>query len=452
MVLDKLGTSLRNVLAKVAKSMFVDETVVLELTKELQKALLLADVNTRQVLEISKVIKERALKEEPPSGITKKEFLIRIVYDELVKVVGGKPLELTFEQQPTFIMMVGLFGSGKTTHCGKLAKYFAKRGKKVALVGLDTFRPAAMKQLVQVGQQAHVPVFIDEQEKDAVKLFERIKPELAKFDVVLVDTSGRDALSEDLIAEITAITAAVQPDHVWLVLSGDIGQAARTQAQGFKDACGVSGVIVTKLDGTAKGGGALTACAVTGAPIVFIGVGEKIDDLEVFNPEGFIGRLLGMGDLQGLLEKVQDAVSIEDAEHMEARLLKGEFNLLDLYQQMEAMANMGSIGKLMEMIPGMSQIKLPKEALEGQEARLKLWKHAMNSMTKGELEDPEIITPERMERIAAGSGTNTDLIRELMKQYRQAKKMVKMFKGGAPKDPKALMKKLGKKGFPMGKM
>ncbi|MEK6849214.1 MAG: signal recognition particle protein Srp19, partial [Nanoarchaeota archaeon] len=210
--------------------------------------------------------------------------------------------------------------------------------------------------------------------------------------------------------------------------------------QAFHDSCGITGVIVTKMDGTAKGGGALTACSITGAPVKFIGVGEKVDDLEAFNPKGFIGRLLGMGDLEALLEKAKESFTEVDSKDLEKKLLKGEFTLIDLYQQMEAMSKMGPLGKIMEMIPGMSNIKMPKEALQLQEGKLKKWKFAMDSMTKKELEDPELIDANRIDRISKGSGISTNDIRDMLKQYRQSKKLVKMMKGNPDKMMKTLQK------------
>lgn len=442
MVLEKLGESLKNTLQKIAKSIFVDEKLINELVKDIQRALLQADVNVKQVFELTQKIKERALKEQLLPGLTKKEQLINIVYDELVKFLGGEPegFKITGQQKPFKIMLVGLFGSGKTTTAGKLAKYLMKRGMKVALVGLDVHRPAAMDQIEQVAKQVNVLYFIDRKQKDPVKIYEGFEETLQKYDVVIVDTAGRDALSKDLIEELNKVNDAIVPDENLLVISADIGQAAQTQAQKFHDSCGITGVIITKMDGTAKGGGALSACAVTGAPIKFIGVGEKIDDLEPFNPKGFVGRLLGMGDLEALLEKAKEAISEEEAKDIEKKLLKGEFNLLDLYSQMEAMSKMGSLGKLVEMIPGMGQLKLPKEMLQVQEGKLKIWKHAMSSMTKKELEDPELIDASRIERISKGSGVSTNDVRDLLKQYRQGKKMMKMLKGA--QSPEKLMKKL----------
>ena len=441
MVLEKLGESLKSTLSKIAKSLFVDEKLINELVKDIQRALLQSDVNVRLVLDLTKAIKERALGEDLPKGLTKREQLVNIVYEELVRFLGGEKTEMKLaDKRPNVIMLVGLFGSGKTTTCGKLAKYFAKRGKKVALVGLDVHRPAAMMQLDQVGVSVGVHVFIDAKEKDPCEIWKKNANGLKAFDLVIVDTAGRDALSEDLLAEIRAVRDLIQPDESLLVISADIGQAAQAQAKAFHDNAGVTGVIVTKMDGTARGGGALTACAVTGAPVKFIGVGEKVDDLEQFNPKGFVGRLLGMGALEALLEKAKEAMTEEQAKDVEQKFLKGEFNLLDLYQQMEAMSKMGSLGKLMEMIPGMGQLQLPKEALQVQEGKLKKWRVAMDSMTRQELEDPEIIDAQRMDRISKGSGTGVNEIRELVKQWRQSKKLVKMMKG--TDSPEKLMKKL----------
>jgi signal recognition particle subunit SRP54 len=440
MVLDKLSNSLKNTLKKIAGAVFVDEKLINELIKDIQRALLQADVNVKLVFELTKKIKDRAVKEETPGGLTKKEYLINIVYEELVNFLGKEGHKIEPTQKPFKIMMVGLFGSGKTTTTGKLAKFFTKRGFKVALVGLDIHRPAAMDQIAQVGKQANVPVFIKKGEKDPLKIWNEFSDEANKYDVVIIDTAGRDALSKDLIEEIEKLNNEIKPDERLLVISADIGQAAQSQAEQFHKSCNISGVIATKMDGTAKAGGALSACAVTQAPIKFIGVGEKLDDLESFNPQGFVGRLLGMGDLEALLEKAKGAISEEQAEDLGKRLLKGDYNLIDLYEQMSAMKKMGSIGKLMEMIPGLSQIKLPKEALNVQEGKLEKWKHCMSSMTKEELEDPEIITSERIDRISKGSGVSVSDVRGLIKQYRQSKKLVKMMKGKG--DVNKLMKKM----------
>lgn len=456
MVLEKLGDSLKATMQKIAKAVFVDDKLINELVKDIQRALLQSDVNVQLVFNLTNKIKERIKKESLPKGLTQKEYMINVVYEELVHFLGGELEKPEIKQKPTKLLLVGLFGSGKTTTTGKLAKYYSKRGYSVALVGLDVHRPAAMDQLEQVGKKVGVPVFINKKEKDPIKIWKDIESELKKYNLVLVDTSGRDALSEDLIAEIRSINKIVNAQHKFLVISADIGQAAQRQAQEFHDSVGVTGVIATKMDGTAKAGGALSACAVTSAPIKFIGVGEKMDDLEEFNPKGFVSRLLGMGDLEALLEKAQGAISEEDAKDLGAKFLKGEFNLIDLYEQMQAMKKMGSFSKLMELVPGMGQLKLPKEALQVQEEKLEKWKYCMDSMTKEELEDPEQIDLSRVERISKGSGCTHGEVRELIKQYKQSKKMMKMFKGGgsSEKQMEKMMKKMQKGGMPgmFGKM
>ncbi len=447
MVLDKLSSSLKETLSKIAKAVFVDEKLVNELVKDIQRSLLQADVNVKLVFDLSNKIKERALKEETPAGLSKKEHLINIVYDELTGFLGGERSEIAIEKKPFHIMMVGLFGSGKTTTSGKLARYFSKRGHRVALLGLDVHRPAAMDQLEQIGKTISIPVYVDRVIKDPVKIWEKFRRDLESYDIIIIDTAGRDALSEDLITEIRTINNTLKPQENLLVISADIGQAAQRQAEEFHKSCGITGVIATKMDGTSKAGGALSACAITKAPIKFIGVGEKVEDLEPFNPKGFVSRLLGMGDLEALLDKAQEAFQEEEVKDLGTRLLKGDFNLIDLYEQMQTMRKMGPLSKVIEMVPGLSQIKLPKDALQVQEGKLERWRHIMDSCTKEELEDPEIISADRAERIARGSGNQVADVRELVKQYRQSKKMVKMFRG---KNPDRMLKNIQKMQGGMG--
>lgn len=431
---------MKDTLSKIAKAMFVDDKLINELVKDIQRALLQADVNVKLVFDLTNNIRERIKAEKDVKGLTKKEQLINVVYEELVNFLGKEAYKIEIKEKPFKIMLVGLFGSGKTTTSGKLARFFTKRGYKVALLGLDIHRPAAMDQIEQIAAQVHVPVYLNKVEKDPIKIWNQYKDEYKKYDVLIIDTAGRDALSKDLIKEIESINKEIKPNENLLVISADIGQAAQKQAQQFHDSCHVTGVIATKMDGTAKAGGALSACAVTQAPIKFIGVGEKLDDLEQFNPQGFVGRLLGMGDLEALLEKAKEAITEEQAEDLGKKLLKGDFTLIDLYEQMEAMSKMGPLSKIMEMIPGFGQIKMPKEALQVQEEKLKKWKIAMNSMTKEELEEPEIISGTRIERIAKGSGLTTGTVKELIKQYNQSKKMIKMMKGSG--DINKMMKKM----------
>ena len=354
--------------------------------------------------------------------------------------------DLTVEENHSFIADNIIVHN--TTSIGKIARYYSNRGFKVATIGLDVHRPAAPLQLQQICDKIKVQCFIDEKEKNALKIYKKFEKDFKDYDLLIIDTAGRDALSEDLVKEITEFNNYIKADENLLVISADIGQAAQKQAESFHNSCGVNGVVVSKLDGTAKGGGALSACAVTKAPIKFIGIGEKPEDIEVFNPKGFVGRLLGMGDLEALLEKAREAIDENTAEDLGKKMLKGDFNFLDLYEQMSAMSKMGPLSKIVEMIPGFGGAKIPKEMLEGQEGKLKKWKHMMQSMTKEELEDPEIITKDRIERIAKGSGCTVTEVRELLKQYKETKKMMKML--GGSEDPTKLMKKFkGKmpKGF-----
>jgi signal recognition particle subunit SRP54 len=320
----------------------------------------------------------------------------------------------------------------------------------VALISTDTWRPAAFEQLRQLGKD-HMHVYGDSKIKDPVKLYKMFEQDLMKHDIVIIDTAGRDALNEELIEEIDNINKCVLPDETFLVLSADVGQTAEKQAIAFHEKCHVTGVIITKLDGTAKGGGALSACSVTNAKVRFIGTGEKINEFEVFNPPGFVGRLLGMGDLEALLDKAKEAITEEDAQDLSKKLLKGDFNMIDLYNQMQAMKKMGPLSKIVEMIPGFGQLQMPKEALEIQQVKLEKWKFIMDSCTKSELEDPEIISGTRIDRIAKGSGMDSSEVKELIKHFKQSKKLMKNFKGmGNMQDPKKMqkmMKQMRTQGF-----
>ena len=453
MVMEKLSTSLKETLGKIARAIFVDEKLIDALIKDIQRSLLSADVNVQLVFDLSKKLKERMLNEKPPKGISQKEFLIKIVYEELVNLMGKEEHGIKIEKKKPFkIMMVGLLGNGKTTSIGKIAKYYSKRGYKIATIGLDVHRPAAMDQIEQVSKQVNVKCFLDKNEKNPIKIYKKFKDEYKEYDILIIDTAGRHAIDTELIKELKNLNNEIKADENLLVMSADVGQAAFEQASEFHKNCNITGVMVTKLDGTGKAGGSLAATAATKAPIKFIGAGERLDDLELFNPEGFVSRLLGMGDLKALLEKAEEAISKEDAEDLGKRFLAGEFNFIDLYEQMQTMKKMGPLSKVMELIPGMGNLSIPKEMLEVQEDKLKKWRYILDSMTKEELEDPEIVTSRsRIERLAKGSGTTTKEVRELLKQYKQTKKMSKLMKGlDKEKDINKLMKKFkGKmpKGF-----
>ncbi len=430
-MLEKLGEAFKKATTKISKAIFVDKAMIDEVCKDLQRALISADVNVHLVKEITDKIKNEA-SDEKIKGVEKREHLIKILYDTIIEIVGGEKKELKLnERQQTRIFLLGLYGAGKTTTASKLGAYYSKRGKKVALLGLDVHRPAASDQLEQLAKQNKLAVFIDKNEKSAIKIYKTYEKELENYDVVIIDTAGRHTLDKDLIKEITDLNKNIKPDYKILVIQADIGQAAKKQASEFQEALEINGVVITRMDSTAKAGGALTACHETKAPIFFIGTGEKAGDLETFNPQSFVSRILGMGDLEGLLEKVHSAVDKESQTKIKERLEKGEFNLRDFQEQIKSMSNVGGFSKLMEMIPGFSGMKdkVPENMMGIQEEKVKKWQHAINSMTEEEINNPEIIEKQttRLGRIAKGSGTTTSDIRQLIKQY----KMIKEFtKGG----------------------
>ena len=439
MVLDALGDALRNTLRKIAGASHISPELIKELVKDIQRALIQSDVNVRLALELSKTIEKRALEEKSPAGMTGREHVVRIVHQELVKAIGeSRSLKLG----PQKIMLVGLYGQGKTTTTGKLGKHFKKKGLNLGLIAADVHRPAAFDQLSQIGEQVQVPVFGSSDNKDAGKVVKEGLEEFKELDVVIVDTAGRHALDEELIAEMKSISKIVKPDEILLVMDATVGQQAGPQAQAFHDAVGVSGVILTKLDGSAKGGGALSAVAVTKAPIVFVGTGESLDSLETLDPDRFISRLLGMGDLQTLLERAEEVLDAESAEDTARKMLSGKFTLIDMREQMEALTKMGPLSKVMEMVPGMSGM-MKKGQMDETQDRLEKFKVLMSSMTKEELENPKIIKRSRVNRIAKGSGSDPQEIRELLKQYNQSRKMMSNL-GGNRRMQQRMMKQFGK--------
>jgi signal recognition particle subunit SRP54 len=425
-MLEKLSETLTKGIKKISSAIFVDKKLIDEVIKDLQRSLIEADVNVELVFQLSQKIREIAI-DENIKGIEKKEQLVKLIHDQIALLIGkGKELKI---EKKTKILLLGLYGSGKTTTISKLAFYYAKRGKKVCALGLDTQRPAAMTQLETMCKKANVPAFIDTEEKDPGKIIKKYEKELEDYDIVFIDTAGRDGLNKDLITEIKSIEKKLKPTYRILVIPADIGQTAKTQAQEFQKALSIDGVIITRMDGTAKAGGAITACAETNAPVFFIGTGEKIHEFEIFNPTSFISRLLGMGDLEGLLEKVRSAVDEKQQEKIEQRLKEGKFTLHDLYSQLESMSQIGSFDKLMGMIPGFGNAaaKVPKEAMQKQEEKMKRWKYAIQSMTKEEVENPELFDKQtsRIQRVSRGSGTTTSEIRELLKQYKMINDLMK---------------------------
>ncbi len=427
MALDKLGKALNSALKKLARSSTVDEALIREIVRDIQRALIQSDVNVRLVLQLTRRIQERALNEKPPAGVSLKEHVIKIVYEELTNLLGKEAVPLEIKEKPTILLTVGIQGSGKTTTIAKLARYLQKRGYKVGLVCTDTWRPGAYYQLKQLVDPYNIEVFGDPNEKDAIKLA-REGVEYFKekgVDVIIVDTAGRHKEESTLIEEMRQISEAIKPHEVILVIDGTIGQQAYHQALAFKEATPIGSIIVTKLDGSAKGGGALSAVAATGAPIKFIGVGEKIDDIEPFDPKRFVSRLLGLGDIQGLLEKIEELQKEQEFKEEDVeKFLRGKFNLKDMYAQLEAMQKMGPLQKVLQMIPGLGY-SLPDDVIKVGEEKLRRYRVIMDSMTEEELENPDIINYSRIKRIARGSGTSTREVRELLTQYNQMKKMFK---------------------------
>jgi signal recognition particle subunit SRP54 len=428
MVLDNLGSNLYNAIQKVLRAPVVDEVAVKELVRDFQRALLQADVNVSLVMELSQNIQNKTLNEKLPPGISRREHIIKVIYDEMTRFVGEKPQNLKIiPGKRNILMMIGIQGSGKTTHTAKLARYFQKRGLKVGLICADTFRPGAYDQLQQLSESINVDFYGEFDSKDAVMLAKKGVNHFKDYEVVIIDTSGRHKEETELITEMQQIATAVKPKEIILVLDGTIGQQATAQAKAFNLATDIGSIIISKLDGTARGGGALSSVAATGAPIKFIGIGEKVEDLEAFIPSRFIGRLLGMGDLEGLVEKVKEAETPISEKDVVA-MLSGKFSLQDMYNQFEAMQNIGPLQKVLSMVPGINY-QLPTEELENAEERLAKWKVIIQSMTIDEKENPKVLNRSRIQRVARGSGTDEREVRELIKQYNTMRKMLRQMKG-----------------------
>ncbi len=425
--MEGLGKALNSALKRLFGASVIDEEFVRELAKDIQRALLVADVDVNLVMAITERVEEQALDESLPRGISRREHIVKVVWDTLAHFLGETTVPFEIKPgKPNLVMMVGIQGSGKTTTIGKLARYYQKRGIKTGVICADNFRPGAYSQLKQLAERSNVPFWGDEDEKDAVKLAKKGASDMKKkgIELILLDTSGRHREETGLIKEMRDISKAVKPQEIVLVVDGTLGQQAGLQAAAFKKATDIGSIIVTKLDGSAKGGGALSAVAATGAPIKFIGTGESMDAVEPFNPTKFAGRLLGMSDIKGLIEKVREA-QIEVDEDTTMRFMKGQFSLNDMMAQLRQLKKMGPIGKVMEML-GL-QYKLPDDMAQIQEENMKRWEVIMSSMTKSELDNPKTIKSSRIQRIARGSGTSPRDVRDLLKQHQQMQKMMKQF-------------------------
>ena len=440
MVLEGLGKSLRSALGRITGATSIDEQLIKEVVKDLQRALLQADVNVQLVLALTKKMEQRALEEKIPAGTSPKDHVAKIIYEELVNLLdNGEGLIM----QPQTIMMVGLYGQGKTTSTGKLANIFKKKGFRVGLIAADVYRPAAYDQLRQLGEKVGVDVYGEPGESDAPGIVKRGMEHFKDKKVIIIDTSGRHALEEDLIQEIKDIAEVAKPDERFLVLDSQVGQQAGPQAEAFHNAVGVTGVILTKMDGTAKGGGAISAISRTHARIVCLGVGEHIRDFEPFDANKFISRLLGMGDLSSLMEMAKEGYEGKEdmLEDMGNKMASGKFTLKDMYSQMEAMNKMGPLKKIMSLIPGMAKME-DQINFEESQKKLAQYKCIMDSMTEEEQEDPSIIKASRVNRIAMGSGTSPKDVKDLLKQFSQSKKAVKGIMGNR-KMRKQMMKQMG---------
>jgi len=435
-MLKSFGESLRSAFRKIANAPFIDRDLIKEVTRDIQRALISGDVNVKLVLEVSKQIEKRSLEEKPLPGMSNREHVLKILHEELARILGtGR--ELAVKKQT--IMMVGLYGQGKTTTCGKLAKYFQKKGMKVALIAADVHRPAAYNQLKQIAEGINVPVYGGG--KKAEKVVDEGLKKFSKYDIIIIDTAGRHALEDDLIKEMKKLAKISRPAEKILVVDASVGQQAGTQAKAFNDAIGITGVILTKMDGTAKGGGALSAVAETGAPILCIGTGERMDDLEKFDATRFLSRLLGMGDLQTLIEKAEEAAKGKEKsiEKTAQKMLSGKFTLLDMYEQMELLSGMGPFQKLADLLPVGGKLK--DEDVHETQKKLKRFRTLMDSMTKKELENPSIIKASRVKRIARGAGAEARDVKELLRHYNMSKKMMKSLSNR--KMQKKLLKQLG---------
>ena len=404
----------------------IDDEELREMTRSLRRSLQEADFNVRQTKEIVEKMESRIRDEELRPGITLQTHAMNILYTELVRLLGSKH---EFQPHGATLLLVGLYGQGKTTTTAKLAEWYRKKhGLRVGVIEADVHRPGAYEQLCQLLEESTVVVYGEPETKDAPTIVRNGLKQLASCDLVIVDTAGRHQLDAELVEELEQISALTNATERWLVIDAQVGQAAGPVAASFHSLAGVTGIVITKLDGTARGGGALSAVAATGAPIVHIGVGERIGDLEKFESDRFISRLLGMGDIQGLIDLAPEDMDQEEAMRLTQRMMSGRFTLNDMYKQMEMMSKIGTIDKLMSFLPGNmlgGMGAMSKGQKAEMQANLDRYRTIMDSMTAWEKNEPAKIKAERIRRVARGSGVREKDVRELIGQWNKSRKMMK---------------------------
>ena len=421
---DNLSDKLEATFKKLAGQATINEVNIGIAMRDIKRALLSADVNYKVAKKFVEEVREKALGQDVVKSVSPAQMIVKIVSDELTEIMGGenKPLDLNTKKLPAIVMVAGLQGSGKTTFCAKLAKRLKKNGKHPLLVAADVYRPAAVDQLKTLGEQVDVPVFALS-EQDALKTAHQGVDSARKNgnDVVIVDTAGRLQVDEDMMVEAEALKDQLKPEELLFVVDAMIGQEAVNTAKVFNDRLDFDGVVLTKLDGDARGGSALSIKQVVDKPIKFMSVGEKVDDLDVFYPDRMAQRILGMGDIVSFVEKAQETLDLEKTRKMQSRLLKNEFDLDDFFDQLQQLKKMGSIQGLVEMVPGLNKM-IPKQDLDGLD--FKPIEAIISSMTKQERATPEIINGSRRQRIANGSGTRVQDVNMLLKQFKEMKKMM----------------------------
>ncbi len=429
---------------KIRGAPIVDKKLIDELIQDLEDALISGDVNLDLVFNVTKEVRQKALKDEIPMGVSRRDYTLKVIYDELAKLLGKRyePLRLN-PNETSILMFIGIQGSGKTTSIGKVANYFQKRGYKIGVIGADTFRPGALAQLQQYLEPIKIEVYGDEKEKKTTNIIKNgLKhfKEKKNINLILIDTTGRHKEETALMREMQDISKIAKPSEIILVVDATIGQQAQAQADAFNRATPLGSIILTKMDGSAKGGGAISAVAITGAKIRFYGDGEKIQDLEEFNPTRFVGSLLGMGDLEGLINSVNEAFDLKDTAELRDAFKKGKLTLRHFKIQMESASKQSSIGKMVSKIPGVGGIlgKQPNIEEEGQR-NMKRFIAICSSMTDDELDNARMIKGKRIQRIAKGSGTSPQEVKLLLQQFNTMTKQLKMMR-----------KMRGRRGGPQG--